>query len=81
MICPHCGRGTIVDRGSYATEPHGETHWDEWSQCDGCGERFDDGELADELAWLASLELAHADLAYEALAAPPGELVASGGAA
>ena len=47
--CPNCGlEATFTPHGGYSTEPHGETHWDEWLTCNQCGAVTDDRELSSQ---------------------------------
>jgi len=39
--CPACGEQTRLSyHRQIATEPHGESHTDEWYQCPRCGARI-----------------------------------------
>jgi hypothetical protein len=45
-LCPNCGeRATFTQHSGYSTEPHGETHFDEWLTCDHCGCNTDEKEV------------------------------------
>jgi len=46
MVCNECGEPANFRYGSaYATEPHGETHHDEWQACVRCGAKSEIGAL------------------------------------
>jgi hypothetical protein len=46
LYCSHCGEPLSVKyHWATMTEPHGETHTDEWEQCTSCGACDDVGKL------------------------------------
>lgn len=49
--CPSCHQeAEMIGRVSCSTEPHGETHVDEYAECARCHHTFDWDEIADSLA-------------------------------